>query len=249
MAQNPDLIVALGTTAAQSLVKPTKDNPIPVVFASITDPVGAKLVQDLNHPGSNFTGTSNFIPIEPQLAFYKAIKPSIKNLGIIYNPGEANSVRLVSDFTSLAKQQGITIQTMTVNRTADVKQAASSLAYKVDAFLITNDNTTLSAIPAIVSIGFFAHLPVFASDTDTLDSGVTAAIGPNQYRLGQQTGRMIDKILKGEKPQNLPVEFPEVIDMRLNEAAAEKIGLHFSDELRQKAANTQKTTATGNPNP
>jgi len=240
VSQNPDLIVALGTTAAQSLVKPTKDKPIPVVFASITDPVGAKLVHGLAHTQTNFTGTSNFIALEPQLEFYKAIVPHLKNLGIIYNAGEVNSIRLVAEYQKIAPLYGVHIQTMTVNRSGDVKQAASSLIGKVDAFLITNDNTALSAIPAIVAVGMHAHLPVFASDTDTLSSGVTAALGPNQYTLGLQTGKMIDKILRGAKVDEVPVEFPQKIEIHLNKSAAEKIGIRFSEALQKKALQSQK---------
>jgi putative ABC transport system substrate-binding protein len=240
VGEEPAAIVAIGTTSAQAFVPLTKARPIPVIFSSITDPLGAKLVNDLKKSGNNFTGASNLISADLQLASFKEILPTLKTIGIVYNPGEVNSVKLIEVTTKAAKKMGITVITSPASKSADIQQATEAFASKVDAIFVNNDNTALSAFKTIVKIATAANIPVFVSDTDMVEQGAIAALGPNQYELGKQTGKMLIKVLKGAKPSELPVEFPTKVELVLNGNQEKLLGIKFQDKLIKKAAKVIK---------
>lgn len=206
-----DIAIGIGTQAAQVLKMQLKNSPSKVVFASVTDPQTAGLVKNLDKPQENVTGVSNFIPVEPQLEFYKKLLPNLSTLGIIYNPSEANSVKLVQLFKQKGHPHNIDIITQIAVRSSEVATAANSLLSKVDAILVTNDNTALSAFQSIVKIAKKAEKPVLVSDIDLMGSGAFASIGPDQYKIGRQTGRMVTRLLQGQSISQNSVEFPEKI--------------------------------------
>lgn len=205
-----DVIVAIGTTAAQAAIASTKGTEIPVVFSSVTDPLAAKLVTSLKAPSGRVTGVSNFLAAGPQFAFFKRLLPSLKTLGIIYNPGEANSVALVDLMEKEAKPAGLTLAKEVASKTSDVLAAAKSLCgKKVDALFVNNDNTALSAFPSVVRGAKEYNVPAFVSDIDLVPQGARAALGPDQRDIGRQTGRMVARILKNPKAPLPDVEFPQ----------------------------------------
>lgn len=232
----PDVMVGIATISAQSLVSANREKKIPIVFSSVTDPIGAQLVGDLkNTKDSNVTGVSNWIEIEPQLEKFRQILPSLKKLGFIYNPGEGNSVVLLDRIRAAANKMGIKILAAPATITAEVSMATESIANKVDAIYISNDNTALSAFQSIVSVANDAKIPVFVSDTDIVDQGAVAALGPNQYQVGRETGKMVVAILKGTPPSAIPVGFLEKLEFFLNEDALVKVNLIVPDELKRQA--------------
>lgn len=209
VSQKADVIVAIGTTAAQAAMNAAKNTTIPVVFSSVTDPIGAKLVQDLKAPEGHVTGVSNFIAIEPQFKLFKKLLPHLKTLGIIYNPGEANSEAMVKSMEKAAKDFDLKIVTATAPKTSDVLAASQSLCGKVDALFVNNDNTALAAFKSVVKAGQACGIPAFVSDVDLADQGALAALGPDQTEVGRQTARIVDRILKNPKGPLPAVEFPE----------------------------------------
>ncbi len=229
--KKPDVIIAIATLAAQSTVNATKNTDIPVVFASVTDPIQAGVIKKL----SNVTGVSNYITIEPQLDLFKKILPNISNLGVIYNPSEANSVKLLTNLKESAKQYNINIVTAVANKTADVSTAAAKLIGNVDAIFINNDNTALAAFPVITKIANNAKTPVFVSDTDMVKKGALAALGPNQYQIGQQTAKMVAQILKGQKAKDIEFCYPDTIELSLNQKVALIIDIKLSNDLIKSA--------------
>ncbi len=204
-----DVIVAIGTTAAQAAMNATKDNKIPVIFSSVTDPLTAKLVENLKVPEGHVTGVSNFVSVEPQFKLFKKLRPNLKTLGVIYNPGEANSVSLIKTMEKAAKEFNLKIETATAAKTSDVLAASRSLCGKVDAIFINNDNTALAAFKSVVKATQECGIPAFVSDVDLFDQGALAALGPDQTDLGRQTARMVDLVLKNPKAPLPPVQFPE----------------------------------------
>lgn len=208
-SENPDLILAIGTTAAQAAMTATKGTDIPVVFSSVTDPLAAKLVTDLKKPKGHVTGVSNFVAVEPQFSLFKKLRPELKNLGIVYNPGEANSVALLETMQNTAKEMNMNIVTATASKTSEVLNASQSLCGKVDAIFINNDNTALSAFKSVVKAAQECGVPAFVSDVDLMEQGALAALGPNQFDLGRQTARMVDFVLKNPEAPLPSVEFPE----------------------------------------
>ncbi len=234
--QKVNVIVAIGTTPAQAAAQVTHTTNIPVIFASVTDPVGTKLVIDPKKPEQNVTGVSNFIEVERQLKVFRKILPSMRRLGVVYNPGEANSVTLLEKMQAATKEEGIALVIAPASKTSEVLTAAQNLVGKVDAIFVNNDNTALAAFDAVAKVGSENKIPVFVSDVDCLNKGALAALGPDQYQLGRQTGRMIVKILKGEKnPTSLPVEWPEKVTLKLNLDVANRLGIQFLDELVSEA--------------
>jgi putative ABC transport system substrate-binding protein len=136
-----------------------------------------------------------------------------------------NSVSIVGRFQKLCPDVQLELITQIASKTADIPQAAARLAGKVDAILISNDNTALSALASVTRAAGKVNIPVFVSDTDAVETGALAALGPSQYEVGKQTGRMIVRIAKGEKVSEQRVEFPEKTELYLNQAVADKLGI------------------------
>lgn len=233
IGERPDVIVPISTPSAQAVVAATKD--IPVVFTAVTDPVGAKLVADPKRPGGNVTGMSDLSPIGRHLDLVREIAPNAKRLGVIYNPGEANSVTLVRLIKDEAPARGLAIKEAPAPKSADVLPAAQSLVGAVDAIYVPTDNTVVTALEAIVRIGTQNKLPVFAGDTDSVPRGAIAALGFNYRDVGRQTGRIVARVLKGERPGDIPVQGVEITELHVNPKAAEAMGVTIPQEVIARA--------------
>ncbi|MGE3290056.1 MAG: ABC transporter substrate-binding protein, partial [Geminicoccaceae bacterium] len=186
VGEAPAVIVPISTPSAQAVVGATRD--IPVVFTAVTDPVGAKLVADARHPGGNVTGMSDLSPIGKHLDLVKEIVPGVQRLGVIYNPGEANSLTLLELLKAEAPARGIEIEEAPAPRSSDVLPAAQSLVGQAEAIYVPTDNTVVTALEAIVQVGQQNKLPVIAGDTDSVPRGAIAALGFNYGDVGRQTG-------------------------------------------------------------
>lgn len=233
VGEAPDVIVPISTPSAQAVVGATRD--IPVVFTAVTDPVGAKLVADPEKPGSNVTGMSDLSPIGKHLDLIKEITPEARTLGVIYNPGEANSLTLLELIREEAPARGLTIREAAAPKSADVLQAAQSLVGRVDAIYVPTDNTVVTALEAIVTIGQRNRLPVFAGDTDSVPRGAIAALGFNYGDVGRQTGRIVLRVLNGEKPGDIPVQGVEITELVVNPKAAEAMGVTIPEAVLARA--------------
>lgn len=236
VAQNADVTVGIGTPSAQSLVKAAMDGKTKMVFSSITDPLGASLVQSLEGSNTNVTGMSNYVDVSPQLEMFKKVLPEMTKIGFIYNPGDANSITQLKDLEAAAPNFGLEVVTQSVNRTADVPQAATRLANQTDAIFIYGDNTALAALESIVTAATKEKKPVFVADTDAVEFGPLAALGPNQYQLGIDTAEMIARILNGEDINAIPVGFPDKMELVINMDTANKLGLTLPNEVIEEAA-------------
>ncbi len=220
----PDVIVGISTPSAQAIVaKAPKDQA--VVFTVVTDPLGAKLVDNLLKPSGNVTGVSDMSPIKKHLELIKQMIPTAKKVGVLYNPGESNSISLVNMLEKEAPGLGLKIVKAGANSTSAVLSSARSLVGKVDAIYVPTDNTVVSAFEAVVKVGIDGQIPVFAGDTASVPRGAVAALGFNYYDVGRQTGKMIAKIFEGTNPGDLAVEFPTILELLVNPGSAEKMGL------------------------
>lgn len=242
VGKGADVVVGVATISAQSFIKYAKDNQVKLVFSSVTDPMQAELVQSLDKPGNNISGVSNFVPLEPQIKLFQTIQPNLKRLGFLYNPSEANSLSLIKTLEEICPKFGIKLVLQIANKTSEVPQAATKLAANVDAIFISNDNTALSALQVIINLATKVQVPVYVSDTDAVELGALAALGPNQYKIGLQTAQMIVRVLQGEEISNMPVEFPANTEFYLNETAAENLQIKLTDELTSTAAKIIRKT-------
>lgn len=204
-----DILVGIGTTASQALMSANYTTNIPIVFSSVTNPKTAKLVKNLEHPEGMVTGVSNYVDPDIQFKFFKTVLPKLKRLGVIYNPGESNSVALLQNMKEAANANQIELIAAPANHSAEVTLSAHYLLPQVDAIFINNDNTALSAFDSIVRISRTQGIPVFCSDSDMIKHGALATMGAHQYEIGRQTGKMIRQLLEGKLPSELPVSFAE----------------------------------------
>ena len=223
--EKPDVMVGMGTTSSQGLAFAGKAQKIPVVFASVTDPLDAKLVASIKYPGRPVTGVSNFTDLKPQFELFKKLVPKLRRLGIVYNPGEANSRAMMDKSVEVGKSMGIEIVPSPALKTADVSSATRNLMDKVEAVFINNDNTALAAFETVVKVADASKIPVFSSDTDLVKRGALASLGPNQYDLGLQAAKTIVRILKGEDPSTISVQFAQKLETVVNKKKADQLGV------------------------
>ncbi len=233
VADNVDLILAIATPTSQAAVQATDE--IPVLFAAVTDPVAAGLVDDPENPMANVTGVSDKLPMQPHLDLVQELVPDIQTLGVLYNAGEANSVALVEEERQLAEAMGWELQEATVASSAEVLSAAQSLIGRVDAISVLTDNTVVSAFESVVKVGQENGIPVIAGDIDSVERGAAAAYAFDYYEHGRQAGRMAARWLKGASIDQLPVEFAQDLVLAVNPASAEKMGISIPDAMQQEA--------------
>ncbi len=234
IGDKPDAIVAIATPSAQAVVAATKS--VPVVYSAVTDPVAAKLVPSMEPSKTNVAGVSDVLALDKQIELIKQVVPGAKRIGMVYNPGEANSVVVVKELQKLLPGMGLTLVEAAAPRSVDVSSAARSLIGKVDVIYTSTDNNVVSAYEALVKVGQDAKIPLVASDTDSVKRGAIAALGINYRDLGEQTGRMVVRILKGEKPGDIKSETSSKLELFVNPGAAEKQGVKLSDALIKSAA-------------
>jgi len=233
-----DLFVGITTPTTQAIANVIKDRP--VVFAAVSDSVKAGLVKDLQHPGGNVTGTSDITLYEQQLDLIKKIKPSVKTIGILYNPSEDAAQSGLEQAQKYAPQFGLEIVTVTVNTSNDVLVSARSIVDKVDAFYIIPDSTVVSGQDALIKVAIENKKPLFAYEESGVEKGALATLSTNYAELGKRTGEIIVQILEGENPAEIPVIGVTSASLFINTTTAEKIGITFSDEQLAEAKQIYK---------
>jgi putative ABC transport system substrate-binding protein len=234
IGEAPDVIVAISTPSAQAAAAATTE--IPIVFSAVTDPLAAGLVASIEAPGGNITGVSDMAPIGDHIALIQEITPDVKRLGVLYNPGEANSVSSLAAVKEEAGAAGIEVVEGPATKSAEVQAAARSLVGKVDAIYVPTDNTIVSALESAVGVADEAKLPLYAADTDSVARGALAAVGFNYFDVGVQTAALVDQVLKGTDPGSIAVVFASGTDLQVNKATADLIGVTLPQAVLDRAA-------------
>lgn len=225
----PAVIVAITTPSAQAVAAAVRETP--VIFATVTDPLAAKLVSHLDKPGGNISGTSDAIPLDDNLDFVHALLPEARRIGHLYNPGDANSVSTLQKLKAAAAVRGWEVVERAVNKSADTLEAAQSLVGKADLIWVGVDNTVVSSIEAVVQVAEKNRLPLLVSDVESVSRGAMAALGYDSYLAGKQTGAMVVKVMKGASPGDLPVEFARDFERVINREAARKMGVEIDPQV------------------
>ncbi|CEP69383.1 ABC transporter, substrate-binding protein [Moorella glycerini] len=229
-----DLILAIATPSAMAMANETQD--IPILITAVTDPVAAKLVKSMEKPGTNVTGTTDMNPIKEQLDLLKQLVPAAKKVGVIYNSSEVNSQVQVKIVKQEASNLGLTVVEAPVTASNEVVQATQSLVGRVEAIYVPTDNTVVSSISGVLQVAEQHKIPVIAGESNTVESGALGTIGIDYYKLGQQTGQMALRVLKGEKPQDMPIEKQKDLNIVLNAKAAKAFGVTIPEDLKKKAS-------------
>lgn len=229
-----DLVLAIATPAAQAAVNVIDD--IPILITAVTDPVAAQLVDSIERPGGNLTGTSDLTPVRTQLELLTQIVPNARRVGVLYNSGEVNSVVQVQIARDAARDLGLTLVEATAATTAEVLQAAQSLVGRVDAIYVPTDNTVVAAIESVVLVSERARLPLIAGEDQSVENGALATIGIDYYQLGRQTADIAHRVLQGEDPAEISIEYQSEMTVVLNLGAARRIGLTIPEAVLAQAA-------------
>lgn len=230
-----DLIFANSTPSALGALNATKD--IPIVFTSVTDPIGAGLVKSFEEPGANITGTTDTHPdaIPNTIKFIDQYEEGTK-IGMIFNSGEQNSVAQIDMVKEAVKGTDLKVVEAPVSTSAEVKQAAESLIGNADVIYIITDNTVVSALEAVVKVASDEDIPLYVGELDSVKRGGFAAYGFNYYDIGYQTGEMAASILTGDKnPSDIPVQYPDKLKLLINKKAAEDMGVKLLPEWDKEA--------------
>ncbi|MHA6525592.1 ABC transporter substrate-binding protein [Tessaracoccus sp. G1721] len=230
-ASDKDLFVALATPPAQALAQVIQDRPI--VFASVTDPVAAGLVESMDNPGGNVTGTSDQLPTDEQLAVIQRIMPDVKTVGIVYSSAEVNAQVQAEAAVEAGADLGIEVKTATITNSSEVQQAAESL--DVDAYFVLVDNTVVSAMESMIQVAEQRQRLLVTSDPDSVQRGAAAALATDYKAQGLQTAGIIARIIEGADPAGTPVELQESLQLVVNPAAAERMGHTIPDDVLAEA--------------
>ncbi|OOE46831.1 MULTISPECIES: ABC transporter substrate binding protein [Salinivibrio] len=234
VGEQPDVLVGIATPSAQALAAATRD--VPVIFTAVTDPVGAKLVKNMDAPSGNVTGLSDLSPVAQHVALAKELLPNLSSIGVVYNPGEANAVTLVELLKEVAEQHGIKVIEGTALKSADVQSAAQVVATQSDVIYAPTDNTVASAIDGLVAAANAADTPVIGGSTSYIPNGAVAALGFDYYSVGVQTADYVAAVLEGKPISSLPAKVAEGSDLAVNRAAAKKLGLEVPASLLDRAS-------------
>ena len=154
VGDNPDVIISIATPTSQALVAATKT--VPIVYSAVTDPVLARLVPSLAPSGTNVTGVADPLPLDQQIALIKRVAPTAKRIGIVYNPGEVNSVSAVEELRKLLPAAGMTLVEAPAQRSADVSTAVRSLIES----LIAQNRLDQSAAASLMALSLFDTLEI-----------------------------------------------------------------------------------------
>ncbi|VMP51877.1 ABC transporter substrate-binding protein [Streptococcus pneumoniae] len=228
LAESSDVVLAIARPSAQSLANTTQTTP--VIFSAVTDPVSAKLVESREHPGGNVTGTSDQSSdaISTQINLIKKVLPKAKTIGILYTQSEPNSVVQKDEAKRLLKEKGFTVVEKTILDSNNVKAAAESLMAEVDMVFVPTDNIISLTMETVKQVSIKHKVPVFGGSTEMIAVGGLYNYGTNYEELVRQTARMLIRVLKGEKPENIAVELPEKLELHTNQEMADALGIDIS---------------------
>ncbi|HOP48657.1 MAG TPA: ABC transporter substrate-binding protein [Desulfobacteraceae bacterium] len=229
-----DLVHAISTPNAQASVKINKN--IPIIFSSVTDPVKTGIVPNMGKTGTNVTGVSDRWPITLQCQMYQDLVPNVKKWGTIYNPGDINTIPHIEEMKKAIEDMGGKLIEAHVSATSEVMQAAQSLVGRVDAIHITSDNTCVSAFESIAKVCNDNDIALFAGDRDSTPRGAVAAYGPDYFLVGYTAGKQAARILKGEKPGDIPAGLASDYSLWVSLKHAKQQGVKLPATLIRKAA-------------
>lgn len=227
VARDNDIIFAIATPAAQALASVEQEKPI--FFAAVAAPVEAKLVDSMEEPGRNLTGTTNLGPIADHVDLLLEIVPEAKNIGTIYNSSEVNAQHQVDIATEVIEEKGLNHVVQSVVSTNDISQVMNALVSESDAILLVTDNTIDSSISLVGDIAKEAKLALIGSSDSTINANGLATISNSYYDYGVQTADMVKRMLDEDlTPANMPVEVGNNFELVVNEDYANTVEIDVS---------------------
>ncbi len=208
IAEKVDLMIGVATPVAMSMQAQTEDNSIPVLFAAVSDPVGAGIVDSLSSPGANITGTSDFLDTHAVMNLIFALNPSIKKVGLLYDAGQDSSLTALRSAREILKANGVEIVEKSGTTVDEIILAADALiADGVEAVFTPSDNTVMTAELSIYEKFIEAGIPHFTGADSFALNGAFLGYGVDYASLGYETAMMVEDILiDGKKPSEVAVK-------------------------------------------
>lgn len=224
-----DIIIPIATSPAQAAQSATEDNQIPVVFAAVSDPVTAGLVESMEEPGANVTGTSDALNTEAILDLMFIANPDIESVGLLYSKSEDSSKQAIEDAKAYLDEKGIPYYEGTGTNTSEIQQAVEQLvADGVDAIFTPTDNTVMDAELAIYETLTEAGIPHYTGADSFALNGAFVGYGVDYSYLGTATADLAVEVLQGADPAVTPIKTFENGIVTVNTETAEAIGLDYS---------------------
>ncbi|HEM6115782.1 TPA: ABC transporter substrate-binding protein [Streptococcus suis] len=232
LVSDNDLVLGIATPAAQSLVTASSDTPI--LFTAVTDPVSAKLVKTMKTPDGVATGTSDMSPVDEQVKLIQKVLPNAKKVGIMYTTSERNSEVQVEEAEKLFKKADIKVVKKGISSTNDVQDTAKSLMKDVELIFVPTDNIIASAIPILRDLSKESKVPVVGGSADMVGEGLLFSYGPDYEKLGEQTAKLAVKVLEGEDVSKLSAQYPEALNVAVNDDMAKALDIDVSGIEKDK---------------
>jgi putative ABC transport system substrate-binding protein len=229
-----DVIVTSGGAA---LAAKQATSLIPIVFAAAADPVGGGFVASLVQPGGNVTGLSaQFTDLAgKRLELLREIVPSLRQLAIMANAGYPAAVLEMAEVQATARTLGLEVTTLEIRRAEDIAPAFEALKGRAEALYVCSDILTTTNRVRVNTLALTARLPMMYGVREYVEAGGLMSYGPNFLDLWRRTGDLVDKILRGAKPAEIPVEQPTKFDLVINLTTAKALSLEVPPTLLARA--------------
>lgn len=228
--QKVDVIVTYGGAVAR-LKQAT--SVIPIVFAVATDPIGSGLVASLSQPGGNVTGSSVQASDSAgkRLEFLRAAVPRLRRLAIMFNAAYSASTREMGEVQAAARAQGLEATPFGIRRAEDIVPVFDSLKAQAEALYLVEDALVSANSAQIITLALSARLPATSATRDDVPAGCLMSYGPSFPALFRRAAEYVDKILRGTKPGDIPVEQPTKFDLVINLKIAKALELTIPPQL------------------
>ena len=230
-ADQVDLMVGVATPVAAAMQAATEDDQIPVVFAAVSDPVGSALVESLDAPGGNLTGTSDYLDTNAVMNLIFAFNPDAQNIGLLYNLSEDASTAPIAAAKEFLAAKGVNYKEYTGTNVNEVMQAVDSIvADGMDAVFTPTDNTIMTAELSIYETLMEAAIPHYTGADSFALNGAFLGYGVDYANLGKETGNMVaDILINGKNPAEVPVMTFDNGTATVNNAMISALGKTFEE--------------------
>lgn len=223
----PTLVYVLGTPLAQAIQKQQPN--ILLLQGAVTDPVAAGLANSWEGSGRMYAATSDRPPIPMILEAISRLTPDRRRLGIIYNPGESNSVAVVKELKEALRGRDLSLQEYGVGGVQDLSTAVASAVIASDALFIPPDNTVTAGLKAVIQAARLKMVPVYATTVEAVDLGALASASTDFRQLGRETADIALEILvDGRKPGKVPIQLPKKQHIIVSSKTAEALDVSLS---------------------
>lgn len=232
-----DAVCTIATPATQGMVN--MESETPVFFISVSAPVAAGVLTDMEKPDKNATGTSNAIPVSDIFALSDQLTPGCETYGLLYCTSEVNSVNTVNSAKEYLDANGLKYVEAVVTNSSEVQQAAQSLVGRVDAIFIPNDSVIQSGMSLVTEVARENKIPVYGSSATMVDSGAFATIAISDKHIGAMTADMLDEYFNGKAVSDIPSVVVPADNITINEDTMNALGVELSDDVKSKAVFTK----------